>query len=516
MKKINYFIFTLLYAVLTLLVYNTIFFQKLLSVTSLSMSIGVTVCLTALLIIAENIVFWQRTTKPIIYFFLFANAVTLYFMNTYHISIDKIMLLNVLETDLEEVADLLNMRFLCYLIVGLVIPAILIHKINLSYPSLKQRLLSILSSIIIILAIIIPNSKETASFLREHKRLKYDLIPANYIGAVISAHRIINLRSAPLQKIGEDARLVPYWQNNKNNLFVIIIGETARAANFSLYGYERQTDKELLPFSQDLYVYQQATSCGTATAVSLPCIFAPESRKDFSVRKNYNRENLLDILQKSGYDVLWRENNSGCKGICNRIKTEILSENYENPDEILLQNFSTRLKPQNQVIVLHQQGSHGPAYYRRYPQEFSIYRPYCTQKDFGECSQEEIINAYDNSIAYTSHIIAETIKQLEKLTDTYNVALLYVSDHGESLGEDGIYLHSAPYALAPKEQTHIPFMLWLPQKSIQALNINQEHLKSTLTHPVSHDNVFHTILGLAGIQTSLYAPEYDLLSSSQK
>lgn len=515
MKKVNYFIFTLLYAALTLLAYNIIFFQKLSAVTGVPMSIGISVCLFALLLIAENLLFWRHTTKPVIYFFLFANAIALYFMNTYHISIDKIMLLNVLETDLEEVADLLNIRFISYLIIGGMLPALLVHKLPLTYPSIKQRLLFILGCLGIMLALILPNTKETASFLREHKRLKYDLIPANYIGAVISAHRILNLRSAPLQKIGEDARLVPYWQNNKNNLFVIIIGETARAANFSLYGYERQTDKELLPYSQDLYVYQNATSCGTATAVSLPCIFAPEGRSDFSVRKANNRENLLDILQKSGYDVLWRENNSGCKGICKRIKTEVLSKNYENPDEILLQNFTTLLKPQNQVIVLHQQGSHGPAYFRRYPKEFGLYQPYCTKKDFGKCSQEEIINAYDNSIAYTAHIIAQTIKQLETLTDKYNVALLYVSDHGESLGENGIYLHSAPYALAPAEQTHIPFMLWIPQTTIEALKINREHLKNSLNLPVSHDNVFHTVLGLAGIQTSLYTPEYDLLSSSQ-
>ena len=234
-------------------------------------------------------------------------------------------------------------------------------------------------------------------------------------------------------------RFSPYWNNHKPLLLVIVIGETARAQNFSLGGYPRDTNRDLEPWRNQLLYFGDTSACGTSTAVSLPCIFSAQRRRTFKPGSEAYTENLLDVFQRVGYRVLWRENNSGCKNNCDRVKTETFCSNYACKDEILLKDFIPTVKslPGNTVIVLHQQGSHGPAYHRRYPDHFKRYTPVCTTADLSRCLQNEIINAYDNSIAYTSYVLAQTISLLSRLSADYNTLMLFVSDHGESLGEKG-------------------------------------------------------------------------------
>ena len=200
------------------------------------------------------------------------------------------------------------------------------------------------------------------------------------------------------------------------------------------------------------------------------------------------------------------------------METETFCRNYACKDEILLKDFVARANALagNALIVLHQQGSHGPAYYHRYPAAFERYAPACQTEDLSLCPQSEIVNAYDNSIAYTSHILAETVRRLKELSDRYNVIMLYVSNHGESLGENGIYLHAAPYMIAPEEQTRIPMLIWLDPDNADALRIDRECLRKKTAGSWSHDNVFHTLLGLGGIKTSVYNPALDLISGCRK
>ncbi|MBS4774265.1 MAG: phosphoethanolamine--lipid A transferase [Proteobacteria bacterium] len=514
--------FNLIFSLFFFLAYNDIFIRKLYGAVAFSgLFIGVLSVLLLFSFIGANLLFWKPLTKTTASLLMLINAVCLYFMQTYSVSIDKIMLLNVMQTDSAEAADLLNLRLFAFVAAGALLPAAILYKTKIIYApfgqEIRRRLLLVMVSLALICAIILPNYKTAAQFLRNNRPLRYDLLPVNYIGAVISAVKIIKKRNHPLVSVGTDA-VFRQAANGKKNLIIVVVGETARAQNFSLGGYHRPTNQPLDKFKQDLYYFTDTSSCGTATAVSLPCMFSPYGRDSFKPGSEAYTENVLDVMQRSGYSVLWRENNSGCKDVCNRIERERFCKDTSCADDILLRNFTSAIETfdNNTVVVLHQQGSHGPAYYKRYPKDFEIYKPACNTGQLDKCSQQEIINAYDNSITYSSHMIARAIEKLQKLQNKYNVALLYMSDHGESLGENGIYLHSAPYMLAPKTQTQIPFFIWLPPQSAQAYGINPDCLKNKLSQPASHDNLFHILLGLGNVQTSVYDKNLDILALCRK
>lgn len=517
------FSFNLIFSLLLFVPYNFIFFKKLYEVTGNGLDyICINLIIGLLLFIATNLLLWKHSTKILSCIFIVLNAVCLYFMSTFNISIDKIMLLNALETDTAESLDLLNHKFFTFVLLSGVVPCALLFFINIKFSSFKKelirRLITILTCAAVIASMAFADFKYTAQFLRNNRDLKYDLLPVNYVGAVISAVKILRRSNHEYITVGTDAVYTPQNTNDKPNLIVLVIGETARAANFSLGGYEHDTNRDLLPYAKDLFYFEQTKSCGTSTAVSLPCIFSAQPRKHFKPGSEVYTDNLLDIFKRSGYNVLWRENNSGCKNICNRVETETFCSNYACKDEILLKNFEQKINSYkgNSLVVLHQQGSHGPAYFNRYPKEFERYTPTCQTEDLSQCSQQQVINTYDNSLAYTSYMLAQTIKQLQKLSASHNVILLYVSDHGESLGENGLYLHAAPYLIAPEEQTQVPFLIWLTNENAKAFNIDSECLRQKLSQPQSHDNLFHTMLHLGGIKTQVYNQELDILAECRK
>ena len=511
--------FALVFSLWLFLPYNLIFFDKLWQITGSTMAFtAVSLAIGLLYFAAAQLLFWRHTAKPLAILLLLLNAGCLYFMSAFHIAIDKIMLINALSTDAAEAADLLNWRLAVYLLAGGILPSFVIARLKIDYAPWRKELLRhallLLLSLLLIAGIAAGNGSYTAQFLRNNRRLRYELLPVNYIGAVISTAKIMSRRHRKLVTVGNDAKLVSYWQNGKKNLIVLVIGETARAANFSLGGYARPTNQPLETVLPDIFYFNDVAACGTSTAVSVPCMLAEKGRKKFKTGSQNYTENLLDIAQKSGYKVLWRENNSGCQGTCSRVETETFCANYQCRDEILLQNFADKIRSlnQNTLVVLHQQGSHGPAYYKRYAKEQEIFRPACQTETLSDCRTDEIVNAYDNSLVYTSYMLVLTIEQLRKLTDEYNVIMLYVSDHGESLGENGIYLHAAPYLIAPDEQVKVPMLLWLDEENAEALRINRACLRQKLRQPFSHDNIFHTLLGLGGIRTSLYQKELDILA----
>lgn len=305
-------------------------------------------------------------------------------------------------------------------------------------------------------------------------------------------------------------------------LTVLVIGETARAANFGLNGYARPTTPRLAA-EAGVINFRQVRSCGTSTAVSLPCMFLDVGRAGFSDTLALRRENLLDVLQRAGFAVLWRDNNSGCKGICDRVRHDDLT-NADVPglcmggechDEVLLHGLQEKLDALagDTVVILHMKGSHGPAYYLRYPEMFEYFTPVCKTNQLDRCEREAIVNAYDNTLRYTDHVLARTIELLRRNADRFDASLLYVSDHGESLGERGLYLHGVPYALAPPEQTHVPMLMWLSQSAEQRFGIDAACLHRKQEEALSHDNLYHSTLGLLDVQTRVYRARDDVFSS---
>jgi lipid A ethanolaminephosphotransferase len=181
-------------------------------------------------------------------------------------------------------------------------------------------------------------------------------------------------------------------------------------------------------------------------------------------------------------------------------------------DEVLVDRTRTLAEhtPGDLVLVLHQKGSHGPAYFRRYPPRFARYTPECSFEDLSRCSREEIRNSYDNSILYTDFVLAELVRALAGMSDRRDTAMLYVSDHGESLGESGFYLHGLPYMLAPDVQTHVPMVFWMSEGFAARFGIDRDRLAQVAALPCSHDNLFHSVLGMLDVRTDAYDPALDL------
>lgn len=160
-------------------------------------------------------------------------------------------------------------------------------------------------------------------------------------------------------------------------------------------------------------------------------------------------------------------------------------------------------------------GSHGPSYFKRYPLAFERFSPVCDNNQLDRCDRQSIVNAYDNSLSYTDYVLGQTIDLLKRNSQRFDTGMLYVSDHGESLGENGLYLHGLPYAMAPREQTHIPMLLWLSDGLARSAALDAGCLRQQSGRTLSHDNLFHSMLGLMKVQTSAYRADLDLFRACQ-
>ena len=268
-------------------------------------------------------------------------------------------------------------------------------------------------------------------------------------------------------------------------------------------------------------------SCGTSTAESVPCMFSIFGQMDYDYKKGISTENVLDVLNHTNdIKILWRDNNSDSKGVALRVdfedyrtsKTNTKCDEVECRDEGMLVGLEDYIK-NNQgkdiFIILHQMGNHGPAYYKRYPKEFEKFTPVCKSNQLEECTKEEVSNSYDNAILYTDYFLSKVINFLKPYTQEYETAMLYMSDHGESLGENGVYLHGFPYLIAPDEQKHIGSLIWFGSEGMKN-DIDMEKLNSYKNQHFSQDNLFHTLLGLFEVETSIYKKEMDIFSNARK
>jgi lipid A ethanolaminephosphotransferase len=309
-------------------------------------------------------------------------------------------------------------------------------------------------------------------------------------------------------------------------VLVLVVGETARAANWGLNGYARQTTPRLAQ-QAGLINFSDVTDCGTNTEVSVPCMFAPVGRRDHDEARIRGQQSLLHVLSRAGVAVHWRDNQSGCKGVCEGLPGDTV-ESLRQPalcpggaclDEGLVHDLPQRLQALKgsrgvQVWVLHMIGNHGPSYYRRYPEAFARFTPDCRSDDLRQCTLQQVVNAYDNALLYTDHVLATALQALQAESARVDSALLYVSDHGESLGEKGLFLHGMPYPIAPEVQKRVPMVFWASEGFDAAAGLAPGCLRAQLQRraatPVAHDHLFHTVLGLLDVRTALHERDWDL------
>ncbi len=473
---------------------------------------------------------WGRATKWVLGSFVLMAAFGSYFMLNYGIVIDSSMLTNVLQTDVREAGDLLNWRLPVTVLVLAVPPLWWLwhHPVRplgvVRHVAHNAGLLA--AAVLVLVAALLLVFQDFASTMRNHTQLRYLINPLNSVYAVAHmAAKPLRMDTSTLLPLGRDAQLgASYAQQAKAPLLVLVLGETARSDHFGLNGYARNTTP-LLSARTDIVSARNAWSCGTSTAASLPCMFSHLGRDGFEGRKN-NFENLMDVLHHAGLAVLWVDNQSGCKGVCDRVAQASTSRDTdpklcpagECPDTIMLQHLDERIaalsaeqRARGTVVVLHQMGSHGPAYFKRSAKEQKRFAPECTSNALQECGQTQVVNAYDNSIVATDAFLNATIEWLQARTDQAQTAMLYVSDHGESLGEGNLYLHGLPYAIAPDVQKQVPWITWL-SPTMQARR--QLHLgclqKNLAEQHISHDAYFHSVLGLMDVQTTIYQPRLDI------
>lgn len=466
--------------------------------------------------------------RIIIALFIIVSATAQYFIQHYGIILDRSMITNIMDTTPAESMALITPKMLSVIFLSGIVMAVLafwpgFKKNDPVWKGLLYRGANVVISAILIALVAMLFYKDYASLFRNNRELVKALNPSNFIAASLSYYNHSERANLPLVKIGEDAHQLPQMLNGpKKNLTILIVGETSRAENFSLGGYQRPTNPLLA--EDDVVYFTDVASCGTSTAVSVPCMFSNMSRAHYDDALASHQEGLLDIIQRAGLSVLWNENDAGCKGACDRVPNQDMTAlnlpgmciKGECYDEVLfhgLEDYIAQLHG-NGIIVLHTIGSHGPTYNHRYPPSFRKFTPTCETNQIQECSQEQLVNTYDNTILYADYIVDKAIELLKAHQDKFTTSLVYLSDHGESLGENGVYLHGLPYAIAPEVQKHVPLLIWLSPDYQQRYAVDSTCLRQrAATSEYSQDNLFSTMLGITGVQTREYVLSDDILSA---
>ncbi len=443
-----------------------------------------------------------KATRWILAIFLVIASQAAYYMDQFGVIVDIVMIDNIMQTNPQEFAGLLSTHLAIRTLVFGLIPAWLIIQFCPKPASIRQELRSKLRwlgmMLVLLVVVVAPFTAGYASFMREHKITRFYANPTytTYSAIKYLTQQMRLAKPVALKNVAKDAVMV--GPSSRTELMILVVGETARSDRFSLNGYHRETNPLLA--KQDVLSLSNVSSCGTSTGVSVPCMFSALNRKDYSKEEALNQENALDVLFDHGVQILWRDNNSDSKGVATRMKYEDFKSPTHNPvcegecrDIGMLSGLDKYIEARRGkdiLIVLHQMGNHGPEYYRRYPKEFERFKPVCMTGELQNCTQEEIDNGYDNAILYTDYFLSNVIDLLKKYDNTFATSMLYVSDHGESLGEHGLYLHAAPYVIAPKEQTHVPAIVWMGKY----FDYSKTQLMPYKDYPLSHDDLFCSLL----------------------
>ena len=483
-----------------------------------------------------SVLAWRWTLKPAITVMLLLAAFGAYFMLAYGIAIDASMLVNVMQTDVKEAGDLLNWRMLATVLALTAPPLLWLYRRPVrrmhAFRHMAHNGMLLVGAIVVIVVCLLLVFQDFASVMRNHTKLRYLINPLNSVYALGNiATKPLRLDSSTLMPLGRDAQLgASYAGQQKPPLLVLVLGETGRSVNFGLNGYNRPTTP-LLSARTDLATARNAWSCGTSTAASVPCMFSHLGRDGFESRKA-NYESLIDVLHHAGLAVLWVDNQAGCKGVCERIgevrttalQDPVLCPGGECLDPIMLKDLDQRLadlpaeqRRRGTVVVLHEMGSHGPAYFKRSAPALKKFQPECTSTNLQECTQEQVVNAYDNSIVQTDQFLDSVLNWLSDQSDKAQTAMIYVADHGESLGENNIYLHGLPYSIAPDVQKHVPWITWLSPAMQARTHVTTGCLQQDVAQRrVTHDNYFHSVLGLMDVQTGAYSPALDMFAGCRQ
>lgn len=495
-NKIKISSFALIVSFVNLLLYHLPFFKfstNNIDYSSLS-GILLIISLIILIVVLNAFVFYiglyisPLIGKILLVLFAVINSIAVYFINTYSVMIDKTMIGNILNTSFEESSSFFSINLVIYVILLGIIPSILIVKAKIVRIKFKKFIVHIVLTLIFLLSFAYINSTNWLWIDKNSKTLGAMVMPWSY---VVNTSRFYIHKS----KENEKEILLPNAtiKNTEKSISVLVIGESARSKNFSLYGYEKETNP-LLSKMNNVYAYK-ANSCATYTTAGVKCILEHKQTNDlYEILPNY--------LFRNDIEVIWRTTNWGeppvhVKNYLKRGDLEKLSNTYKSDfDEVLLNGLKEQIlasKKDKILIVLHTSTSHGPTYNKKYPEKFNKFTPVCESVELAKCTQEELLNAYNNTIVYTDYILSTLINELKQL-ETYNSAMFYVSDHGESLGENNLYMHGLPVSIAPKEQLEIPFIVWLSN--------NSKQLKDTKV--ASQHNVFHSILDFLAIESPIY------------
>lgn len=489
---------------------------------------GFAISIPLVLIAALNAVFipftFRFVLKPFFTVLILTGSIVSYAMLKYGVIFDAGMIQNIVETNSGEAGAYLNGSVaLWFLLTGL-LPVLVLWSLRIRYPArwyqgLALRAGALAISLLFIGGVASLYYQDYASVGRNNKSLAKEIVPANYVHSLYKYGRdVLFATPIPYQQLGTDARVVA--RGSKPTLMFLVVGETARSQNYSLNGYGKATNS-FTAKEQGVVSFRNVRSCGTATAVSVPCMFSNLTRRGYDDQLASSRDGLLDVLQHAGVSVLWKENDGGCKGVCRNVPTiEILPKSYPALcqgescyDEVLLEGLDQQIAGMkgNKLVAFHLMGSHGPTYFRRYPASERAFMPDCPRSDIENCSNEELVNTYDNTIRYTDKVVGLLIDKLKSLESQYDVGLVYLSDHGESLGAMGLYLHGTPYKFAPDDQTRVPLLIWFSPQLQADRQLDMGCLAAEASSQrFSHDNLFHSMLGIMDVQTSVYDNKLDL------
>ena len=486
---------------------NTLNYSSLNGILTL-LTLFVLVVFASSLFLAIIALVAQRLVKPICMLIVCGNAVALYFAETYQVILDRTMMGNVFNTNLQEATELFHPKLLVYIFVYAVLPCLLLSGIHIRKVQFHKRFIYLFIVLFLGSGWSFANAKTWLWFDKNASKLGGMIMPWSYVSNSIRWYNENHWRTS------RQATLLPDAQFNEpgKTIVILVIGESARAQNFSLYGYRRPTNPRLA--NAGAFALPEATACSTYTTASLVCMLS-HLGSNSSLMTLF--EPLPSYLQRQGVNVIWRSNNWGEPLLkvnlyqhADDIRSTCPDENC-NYDELLLHGLDQYLQASTQdktFVVLHQHGSHGPSYFKNYPSKFEAFKPVCGSVDLQKCTNEELVNAYDNTVLYTDYLLYQIIELLK--TFHQRTVMLYVSDHGESLGEYGLYLHGTPYLIAPDVQKKVPFIVWMSDEFKRQKGIDNEDIGKRLNY--SHDNIFHSVMGALGMRSDAYNKQLDIFN----
>ncbi|WP_100188277.1 phosphoethanolamine transferase [Marinomonas sp. BSi20584] len=492
---------------------------------SYALIVSIPILLSSVFVIVFQLFAFPLINKLIFIPLIITSASCVYATLHYGVIWDIGMIENTIETDPSEALGFLSFGSISFVIMLGIFPSIFIALKKTGFRAtllkeISERIITILIAVFVGFLVVKINYKEIAAVGRNHSYMDKMVTPTHVYGTYKYLKKYVFSDPIEYRELGDDAKIIPN-HSNKPNLIFVVLGETARSQNIQYNGYSRNTN----PYTEkyDLVSFSSVESCGTATAHSVPCMFSNLSRQSYKKEIANSQSNVLDIIQKSGYQLLWKENDGGDKGVAKHIPFVELARNRSEfcdgsycYDEALITDVDKNIQnmeASNKLLAFHIIGSHGTTYYKRYPKSMSVFEPACERQDIEQCTDQEIVNVYDNTIVYTDFILSQLIEKLKKYQEKYNVGLIYVSDHGESLGENGLYLHGAPYAFAPEYQTQVPWFVWLPEETATAFNIDMDCLKASKDTDISHDYFFHSLLSLARVSTQELNPKLNIFNA---